>query len=361
VQVAADVLTGNADAYGLALAIDLACRDVPNISPVIHKDLQELILKAAIVIEAGQTTPVYADFTKPTPVKGQNLIRVLASSISHVAKSRASGVHYSVEGGLPLVAGVDGVGLRENGQRIYFLLPAHPYGAMAEFCVVDDAHCINLPDGLDDSTAAAMAIPGMSSWVALIERAQLREGETVLVNGATGISGSLAVQIAKHLGAGKVIATGRHVASLEALRSLGADVTVALTQDADALQTAFKHEFAQGVHVVLDYLWGESAQALIEAAARFGRDGVPVRFVQIGAASSANITLPSAALRSSALQLMGSGIGSVPLPHLLAAIQGVLTAAPTAGLQIATQTMPLEQVANVWNSGNARVRTVLRP
>ena len=318
-------------------------------------------MKAAIVTELGQTSPTYADFPMPTPMEGQHLIRVSAASISHVTKSRASGAHYSADGALPFVAGMDGVGVREDGQRVYFLLPAHPYGAMAELCVVDAEHCIVLPDDLDDCAAAAMAIPGMSSWAALMERAHLCPGETVLINGATGISGRLAVQIAKHLGAGKVIATGRHAASLDALRSLGADATVALTQDKDALQAALKHEFALGVDVVLDYLWGESAQALIEAAARFGPDGVPVRYVQIGAASGANITLPSTALRSSALQLMGSGMGSVPMPRLFAAIAGVLAAAPVAGFQITTQSMPLAQLEQAWAMDDARARMVLRP
>jgi NADPH:quinone reductase-like Zn-dependent oxidoreductase len=318
-------------------------------------------MKAGIVTEAGQSAPIYSDFPMPVPAAGQHLIRVLASSISHLTKGRASGAHYSAESGFPLVAGVDGVGLREDGQRVYFVLPAHPYGSMAEFCVADEAHCIMLPDGLDDSVAAAMAIPGMSSWAALMERARLLHGETVLINGATGISGRLAVQIAKHLGAGKVIATGRNTASLEALQALGADETVVLTQDSANLQAALKHEFVQGVDVVLDYLWGESAQALIESAAQFGPDGVPTRYVQIGATSGTNIILPGAALRSSALQLMGSGIGSVALPRLLAAIQGALTAAPTAGFQVATQIIPLAQIAQVWNQDNARVRTVLQP
>jgi NADPH:quinone reductase-like Zn-dependent oxidoreductase len=322
---------------------------------------KESAMKAAIVTQAGQAAPAYADFPTPSATEGQHLVRVTAASISHVTKSRASGAHYSAAGALPFVAGIDGVGMRDDGQRVYFLMPPQPYGAMAEWCVVDAAQCIAVPDGLDDGAAAAMAIPGMSSWAALVERASLRAGETVLINGATGTSGRLAVQIAKHLGAGKVIATGREAASLAALHALGADVTVSLTQEADALQAAFKHAFEQGVDVVLDYLWGESAQALIVTAARFGPGGVPIRFVQIGAASGANITLPSAALRSSALQLMGSGIGSVPMPRLFAAIAGVLAAAPAARFEIETRTMPLAQVAQAWGADDARSRVVLRP
>ncbi|WAC74248.1 zinc-binding alcohol dehydrogenase family protein [Roseateles sp. SL47] len=318
-------------------------------------------MKAAVVTQFGPLPPVYAEFPDPTPAEGQHLIRVSAASISQITRSRASGTHYSAKAPLPLVAGVDGVGVREDGRRVYFLMPAPPYGAMAEYCVVRAEQCIELPDELEDGAAAAMAIPGMSSWAALRERAQLRAGETVLINGATGISGQLAVQIAKHLGAGKVIATGRHPATLNTLKSLGADVVVSLAQEEAPLQAALRQAFEQGVDVVLDYLWGPSVQALISAAVQSGPAGVPVRLVQIGAASGASIELPGAALRSSPLQLMGSGIGSVPMPRLLAAIKNVLASAPTARLQIATRNVPLAEVTQAWAMNDSRERIVLRP
>jgi NADPH:quinone reductase-like Zn-dependent oxidoreductase len=262
---------------------------------------------------------------------------------------------------LPLIPGVDGVGVDEHGRRVWFILPEAPFGAMAERCLVDARRCIVLPDELGDVEAAAMAIPGMSSWAALVERAQLRAGETVLVNGATGASGRLAIQVAKHLGAKRVVATGRNAAMFDELRALGADATIALTPDRDALETAFKKEFRAGVDIVLDYLWGPSAETLIVAAARAGADAVPIRIVQIGAASGADITLPGAALRSSALQLMGSGVGSIPQPRILAAVRGVLEAAPRAGFKVATRTLPLAEVAMAWDAGDATSRIVLRP
>lgn len=317
-------------------------------------------MKAAIVVEAGRP-PVYGDFNDPVPAPGKSLIRVTAASISHVTKNRASGKHYSAGSTLPFVPGIDGTGIGEDGQRVYFLLPESPYGAMAERCRVDDQHRIALPDSLSDDAAAAMAIPGMSSWAALVERAHLRAGETVLINGATGASGRLAIQIARHLGAKKVIATGRQTQSFDDLQRLGADVTVSLSQDQDALAKAFAHEFQQGVDIVLDYLWGISAEALLIAAAKAGPEGVPIRYVQIGAISGANINLPGAVLRSSGLQLMGSGIGSVPFPGLLKSIRGVLEAAPSAGFKIAAKPLPLADVAQVWAAGDSDSRIVLRP
>jgi NADPH:quinone reductase-like Zn-dependent oxidoreductase len=317
-------------------------------------------MKAAIVETAGQA-PVYGDFRDPVSTVGTRVVRVRAAAISHVTRSRASGAHYSATGTLPFIPGVDGAGVSDTGQRVYFLLPQAPFGAMAEWCKVDDAQCIALADGVDFAAAAAMAIPGMSSWAALTERAKLLPGETVLINGATGTSGRLAIQVARHLGARKIIATARDQRAFDELRHLGADVTIALTTDTDALVARLMQEFQSGVDVVLDYLWGMSAEALLVAGARAGQDGVPIRFVQIGSISADTINLPSAALRSSAIQLMGSGIGSIPLPTLLRAIKGVLDAAPSAGFTVSTTPVPLADVNRVWSDEATRSRVVLVP
>jgi len=305
--------------------------------------------------------PIYADFAEPVVSDGVARIAVTASALSHVTKSRASGAHYSSVGALPLIPGIDGTGTLEDGTRVYFILPEAPYGGMAEYCVVKAAHCIALPAKLNDVTAAAIANPGMSSWAALVERAKLVRGETVLVNGATGISGRLAVQIAKYLGAAKVIATGRNVEALQALRGLGADVTINLAQDQAALDQLFQEQFREGIDVVLDYLWGPSAELLLVAGAKAAPEAVPIRFVQIGAVSASTINLPSAALRSSSIELMGSGIGSVPMARMFDAIKHVLDATIPGGFQIATNVVPLAQVAAHWAGGETRTRTVFTP
>ncbi len=314
-------------------------------------------MKAAVITKLG-STPVFADFDDPTVQGGEDLIKVSASALSQVTKSRASGSHYSAPGSLPAVVGMDGVGRTEDGRRVYFVLPEAPFGAMAEKVAIGMDRCIPVPDNVDDFTAAAIAIPGMSSWAALKERAHLIAGENVLINGATGISGRLAVQIAKYLGAKRVIATGRNVPALEQVKALGADVTISLNQSPKELEAAFMEQFGgEGVDVVLDYLWGQSAETLIVAAARAGKDTVPIRYVQIGAVSGGNITLPSAALRSSALVLMGSGMGSIPLKGMVGAISGVLQAVVPGKLKIETKVVPLADVEATWNqsSGTSRV------
>jgi NADPH:quinone reductase-like Zn-dependent oxidoreductase len=313
-------------------------------------------MKAAVVIEAG-VLPQYRDFDAPIAGPGQVLIDVCASALSQLARSKAAGSHYSSTGRFPFVAGVDGVGTRTDGSRVYFFGMPAPFGALAQQTVVPESFCVTVPVGLDMATAAALAIPGMSSWAALTERAGFVAGETVLVNGATGASGRLAVQIAKHLGARKVIATGRHAASLAALESLGADVIVSLDQDDAGLARSLAPHLATGVDVVLDYLWGPSAQTLLTTAAKALPDSHPMRFVQIGTIGGSELVLPGAVLRASAITLMGSGIGSVALPRLLQAVDGVFQAALPAKLAIEMRTVPLSAVAAHW-ADDSRARTV---
>lgn len=307
-------------------------------------------MKAAIIPEAGKT-PSYGDFPEPVAAHGEARIVVTAAALSRVVHSRASGAHYSVSHGYPLVVGIDGVGRRDDGRRVYFILPEMPYGSMAEVAVVPLKHCVAIPDGVDDITAAAIANPGLSSWTAFKERAKLAAGETVLVHGATGMSGNLAVRIAKHLGAKKVIATGRNVAVLQSLKRLGADATIPLVEDNDALQGALKEQFADGVDVVLDYLWGPSVEALLQARGRAGRESERTRFVQVGSIGGATIALPAAVLRSTAIEMMGSGLGSVSTDRIVQTVGELLEAAVTGDFAIPTKVVPLSDVERAWFAG----------
>jgi NADPH:quinone reductase-like Zn-dependent oxidoreductase len=327
-------------------------------------ELKEISMKAAIVAAAGRA-PIYGDFTEPVARTGEELITVRASALCHFSKSRSSGRHYSSEGEFPAIAGIDGVGLTADGRRVYFVLPEAPYGAMAEKSLVRSERCVPVPDGLDDITAAAIANPGMSAWAGLVERARLQPGETVLVNGATGTAGRLAVQLAKHLGAGKVIATGRNAEELEEVRALGADIVIPFSlgalhpTGAEEYERVLEEQFAGGIDVVLDYLWGESAKTVMVAIVKGVDDATPVRFVHVGGASGEEtIELPGAALRSSAIVLMGSGVKSVRMTVLLDAIRNVFEAAGPASLKIATKTVPLSEVESTWENAPGKPRVV---
>jgi NADPH:quinone reductase-like Zn-dependent oxidoreductase len=324
-------------------------------------------MKAAIIAAPGQA-PTYGTFTDPTPTADAQLITVTASALTNLTKSRASGSHYSSDNIFPSIPGVDGVGLTSDGRRVYFALPEAPYGALAEKSLVEPNRCVPLPDSLDDITAAAIANPGMSAWAGLVERARLQRGETVLINGATSTAGRLAIQLAKHLGARKVIGTGRSVSQLDELLALGVDKIIPFqlgpehSGGAKHYEQALAAEFAQGIDVVLDYLWGESAKTIIVAIAKSVEDAHPVRFVHVGEAGhEPTIELPGAALRSSAIQLMGSGVKSVSFAKLLEAIHNTFNAVAPAKLHIDTKVVPLSEIETAWQlPGKPRVVVTMK-
>ncbi len=313
-----------------------------------------------MILNKGQD-PVYGDFKDPIANHDQHIIRVYASSISQITKARASATHYSSDSEVPFIPGFDGVGSLEDGSSVYFLLPKNPFGAMAEYCLVDKQHCLLIPNTLSPEVAAAMAIPGMSSWAACIEQAQMVGGETVLINGASGISGRLAIQIAKHLGAKKIIATARRSELFEDLYALGADRCIQLTENTAKMEEEFAGVFKSGIHIVLDYLWGPSALSLINVVTKNSPPGLPVKLIQIGSIGGATIPLTGAILRSSCLKLMGSGLGSLSIAQMLNSVFEVLKHAPTVGFKINTQQIPLSHVASAWGATKSEVRTVLMP
>jgi NADPH:quinone reductase-like Zn-dependent oxidoreductase len=320
-------------------------------------------MKAAIVTAAGKT-PIYGDFETPVAREGEELISVRAAALSNLTKARATGAHYSSSGIFPAVAGVDGVGLTPDGRRVYLAMPEAPFGSLAELCPIHPRRCVEIPASLNDITAAAIANPGMSAWAALVERAHLAPGETVMVNGATGTAGRIAVQLARHLGAGRIIATGRNAQELEEVKRLGADVAVRFALNAEHptgatdYEEALKQVFSDGVDVVIDYLWGESAKIAIDAIAKTIEDK-PARFVHVGGASGeSHIGLPGTALRSSAITLMGSGVGSVSRKALVQSIQSVFEVVQAANLKVATHVVPLAQVESVWDQATGKPRVV---
>lgn len=320
-------------------------------------------MKAAVV-ESFDKPPRYGTFREPIAGEGEVLIEVRAAALSNLVKGQASGKHYSSSAEMPFVAGFDGVGVLPDGQRAYFIGPRTPFGAMAEWSIAAASRTVLLLDGVDDVKAAALGNPGLASWGALLGRARLKAGESVLVNGATGVAGQQAVQVAKYLGARRVVATGRQDAVLEKLRGLGADETISLRQTPAELAASFRKALP-GIDVVLDYLWGPSAESILTAAkGRGAPEGEPrVRYVQIGAISGGEILLKAELLRSSGVELMGSGLGSLSAAAIMEALKAMFDAeAAGAGLTIDAEAVGLQQVEMMWNrtlpSGRRIVFTV---
>lgn len=310
-------------------------------------------MKAAVV-ETFDRPPVYTDFPAPEVGAGEVLIDVRAAALSQLVRAQAAGRHYT-QATPPFVPGADGVGCLADGRRVYFAFPRAPVGAMAERVAVAEAYTTSLPDTLDDVTAAAIANPGMSSCAALLERAAIRPGERVLIHGATGASGRLAIGIARYLGATHIVATGRRESSAAALAALGADAYIALEQSERDLYEAFVQAIGEGVDIVLDYVWGPTAQTLLKAAMAHadGHAAPRIRYVNIGAMGGAAIELPAGVLRSSGLCLMGSGLGSVAHERLIASIARVFEMIEPAGLTIDARAVALTEVTRAWESSDA--------
>jgi len=304
-------------------------------------------MNAAVVNVLGQN-PQYQSFADPVAEEGELLIKVRAAGLHPIVKARASGTHYSSDGIVPVVPGVDGVGTLEDGRRVYFGATRPPFGTMAERTISRPSMCIPVPDGIDDVQAAAIANPGMSAWVSMKERAHVAPGETVLVLGATGVAGQLAIQVARHLGAKRVIGAGRNV---EALQAADLDSIIALGQPEDAVRDAFAAEAAQGIDVVIDYLWGRPTELLLEALAKgFKASSTPsTRLVEVGASAGPTITLPGAILRSVDLTILGSGFGSAAMDKIFAAIPVLFSLAAEGKLKIDLEPVPLSDVEAAWS------------
>ena len=279
-------------------------------------------------------------------------MQVRAASLKPIDRLMAGGAHYASPRELPVVCGVDGVGVLDDGTRVFFGGARRPYGAMAELAVVARAHCWPVPEGLDDATAAALPNPALSSWLPLVWRAKLAAGETVLVLGATGIAGKLAIQIAKILGAGRVVAAGRNEQALDSLGGLGADAAIQLQGSDREVTEAFAREAGEkGYDVILDYVWGHPTELLLAALTRagFSMRAAGPRLIPIGESAGATVQMEGAGLRSAGLAILAGGFP--PMNILTDAFDQAMARAVSGELRIETERVPL---ADVEEPGSAR-------
>ncbi|MCU1479757.1 MAG: quinone oxidoreductase [Subtercola sp.] len=251
---------------------------------------------------------------------------------------------------------------RADGSLTYFLLPDTVYGALAEKTVIDARRSIALPPHADPLLLAAAMNPALSSWVALKNRVSFEPGQSVLILGATGSAGQLAIQVAKHLGASTVIAAGRGAARLAWLPALGADATIDLAAAPDVVAAELEAK-AANIDVVLDYLWGPPVEAAIMPLVR-GRDdrGRLLSWVQIGAVAGASIALPSAVLRQANVHFLGSGQGSASTRGILATLPSLVEQIAAGAFTLNVVARPLSGVEAVWaEPTSATQRLVLTP
>jgi len=317
----------------------------------------------AAVVRSFENPPRYEPFDLPAPADDdQALVDVVAVGLHPRVRSGASGSHYTSTGKLPMVPGIDGVGRREDGQLVYFVADDDLTGPMATRTVIDTRRSVALPDGADVVKIAAAMNPAMSAWVALRRRVPIKPGQSVLVLGATGNAGQMAVQVARRLGAGHVVGAGRDQARLAELPGIGADATVALTTDADATAAALA-KAASEVDLVIDYLWGKPASAAITALLRARADrSRALNWIQIGAMAGPTIELPSVALRSANFRLQGNGQGAVSAKAYLAELPSLIDEIDNGGIAVTARPVPLADVETAWTTPEVPgARTVLVP
>jgi len=312
-------------------------------------------MKAAVMTSFEQP-PQYAEFAEPLPKSREEMqVVVLAAGLHPLTRSKAQGKHYSGAGTLPLVPGIDGVGRGPDGKLRYFVVDGK-YGSMADKTVIELDHSIVLPSSSDPIAVAAAMNPAMGSWLALRCRVPFQKRQNVLILGATGNAGSMAVQVARHLGAKQIIAAGRDEQRLAQLPALGATEIVTLGD-------ARLGQLAREVDVVLDFVWGENTAQAVELLITERADrSRPLIWIEIGSVAGQTAAIPSAALRASRLQIVGSGLGSVPGREIIKELPSLVKEIARGTFRINARAVPLRDVERAWaEMGPGGERTVLTP
>ena len=310
-------------------------------------------MRAAVLREYG--IPRADDFDEPVAGPDQAVVQVLAAGLNPVDVAISAGRFYAGRPPLPMVAGREGVGMLD-GRRVYFDAPILPFGSMAERALIDPRSTYEVPDGLPDGVAVALGISGLTAWLALTWRAELRPGEHVLVLAASGVLGQVAVQAAKLLGAARVVAAARSPEGLERCLELGADAAVRLDGSED-LPAALTEAAGGKIDVVIDPLFGEPFVAAVNAAS-FG-----ARIVQLGAGAGAEATLASATVRGKLLVIMGHTYFLAPPEIRREGYRRLSEAAAAGELQLESESIALELLAGAWErmAAGAHRKIVLVP
>jgi NADPH2:quinone reductase len=273
-------------------------------------------------------------------------VEVTAAAINPIDISISTGRFYGGSPDPPYVMGREAVGRVVEGERldpgtqIWFQPPGG--GAFAQYAVADEDQAIVLPDGTDHALAASLGIAGLTGWLAVEWRAHLRGGERVLVLGATGVVGLVALQAARILGAQRIVAAGRDAEALEATRELGAHATVVLEGEPAQMADAFREAAGGPLDVVIDPVWGHPAEAAIAAA------GYSARIVQLGQSAGAEATLRSGDIRGKSLAIAGFTLGHVPRDKTEAAYRRLIELASSGELAVERETLPLDWVGEAW-------------
>jgi NADPH2:quinone reductase len=304
-------------------------------------------MKAVVRREVG-AVPRCEEFDEPAPANDQQVAEVLAAGLNKVDLVIAAGIHLPLP--LPSVAGREGIAQMRDGRRayVYFDDVSGVYGSMAERTLVDPSKVIPLPDDIDPVSALAVASTGLAAWVPLTRHGELKRGESVLVLGATGPVGRLAVQLAKQLGAGHVVAAARNERLLQELLDHGADAIVVMGGEDDT--AALRQATDRPYDVVVDYVFGPA----FEAALPTTNPGDPEveglggsRYVVVGEFElGRRVTIGIESFFG--LTIRGHQNSSVPPAERRNVFEELWSMVSAGKLWIETEEVPIEQASDAW-------------
>jgi NADPH:quinone reductase-like Zn-dependent oxidoreductase len=310
-------------------------------------------MKAAVMYQK-RGLPQYTDFPEPTAQSDDEvLVTVKAVAIKHFDKGVAVGSHYTSDAPKDngRVVGGDGVCLLADGTRVYGMGIS---GMLAEKATIHKNRIVKIPANLDDATAAALPNAVFGAALGLRFKAEIKPGDVVLINGATGFTGRVAVQIAKYYGAKKVIVTGRNSKSLNDLLTLGGDEVVSVLQDDEQFMSQLKAAHAENpIDIIIDYLWGHTAEMILACLKGDGSFTNKIRYVSVGSMAGDVIQLSAANLRSVDLQLTGSGLGAWSKQQVGLVFTEILPEmfqlASEGKLRVETTKVKLADITKLWD------------
>jgi NADPH:quinone reductase-like Zn-dependent oxidoreductase len=299
-------------------------------------------MKAAVI--SGADKPVYLDFACPTPKCDGVVVEVRAAALTNLDIAVAERRHYFTPSDDKFILGREGVADVPGRGRCFLTATSivGPFGSMAEKTLIRPQYALPVPDCVSDVEAAGVGNAGLAAWLPLSWRGRLRSGEVVLILGATGMSGLIAVFAAKRMGAKRVIAVGRNSEALSRARELGADATVSLKSDCD-LATAFREAAGGTVDLVLDYLNGAPAEAALKVMAPGGR------MVQIGSILAPNLLLNAQRARQGSLDVLGFAYYHAPLALQADAYMALCHEIGRDALPLQLTRMPLSHIDEAWD------------
>lgn len=306
----------------------------------------------ACVIEELRVPPAVREVPRPEAAPGETTVRVEAAPVNPVDLSVAAGLFYGARSDPPYVPGVEAAGVVVRSGVVAEGTPVWTFGSgtgmtrpgtLAEEVNVPDAAIVELPAGTDVGVAAALGIPAVTGWLAVRARGRLAAGDSVLVLAASGGVGLAAIQAARDGGAGRIVAAGRNAAALELTRELGADATVLLDGDAEAMAFALREACGDAPpQVIVDPLCGAPLEAAVSVAAP------DARIVQLGQSAGPSAQLASGDIRGKGLDILGLSVFRVPRADVADALTAMLALAADGRWSVPHERVAFDELGAAW-------------